>query len=122
MTFHPADKAKSFLLWINAVFDGESENPYELIDLRDGYIIANNLCSSLKRSMAGIVPKVDCLFNSSLRMNNLKRIVMMLEEFYSMVHKRTIAFNNFDLNCMASGTTLDIHSFNILLELGNTFR
>lgn len=109
-----ACKADALIQWVNAVDD--SFQVYELMDLRDGWTLAAILLRCLDRPVIGIVTRSDCMFNANLRASNLRRLLIMLEEFYSGLLKKPIYLKAFVPETIAQDVGLD--TIVCLMELG----
>ena len=108
------DRSAALLTWFNAI---SQEDPVtDAIELRDGYAIAKVLSAFVGLSPAGVVPSYESRFNPRLRSNNLKRVVIFIEEFYSRLFRRRIEFRCFNIEDMAAG--IEPSPFILLLQLG----
>ena len=111
------DPSAALLTWFNSI--SEEDPVFDVIELRDGYAVAKVLASFVGLSPAGVVPSYESRFNPRLRANNLKRVVIFLEEFYSRLFRRRIEFRCFHIENMATGT--ESAPFILLLQLGMDF-
>jgi hypothetical protein len=57
-------------------------------------------------------------FDASLRKNNIKRVIMLLEDFYTGFYKRTVTLKTFDIDAMT--TQVKSEPLLLLLHLGKT--
>ena len=108
------DIPTALLTWFNSISGEDSVG--DVLELRDGYAIAKTLASFVQLSPAGVIPSYESQFNARLRLNNLKRVIIFMEEFFSRLYRRRIELKCFDIQSMAMQT--EPAPFALLLQLG----